>query len=708
MVIEEIFWKEKARINWYNHGDRNTAYFHIITNIKHVTKAMSLFKSREELLTDYDVIAFHVLDYYTTLFASPNLFSSINLIQEVIPSLITEADNLMISSIPSDVEIKGVVFDMNEDSALGHDGYGGSFYTKIGDIINLDVFLASRLSVVAPKIISSSQRGFIKGRSIKDCICIASEVMNMLDGKTFGGNIAIELDIEKAFDILEWSFLLQTLQAFGVRQGDHLSPILFCLAEEVLSRGITKLVMENKLSTITGPNNLHSPSHILFVDDILIFYKGTKRNLNCLKKLVMDYAMASGQHVNVNNSRFYTSITNHIRISSISFTLGFVQGNLPFNYLGIPLFKGKPKKIYLQHIADQIINKMSNWKGASLSLMGRVELVRSIIQSMLAYIFHVYKWPSSLLSQVDKCVRNFIWSGDIGVKKLLRVAWHKVCSQLDEGDLGIKSIKCLNKASMLKLTWDLKTSNLEWANFFILKFNCKSYNTPKYSKSSIWPGIRENWLQANLNSIWLVGNGLSVNFWRDNWLGEPLVDTLNIPMSIHANLQGSIAIFSLNSKTIIPRELNRKFSSVSHDFSCYKRYGGHDKLVWMPTIDGSMTSKDSFAFVHKINTSSIHSIIKGCAAIQGSQLRDVSLACVAHIINTIWYCRNHNRLEDWLITTRQDISKIKRETSFSGSYASSAAALGGLPEFQTLGFFNITLKLSKAPRFIEALWKPPQ
>ncbi|XP_019465442.1 PREDICTED: uncharacterized protein LOC109363643 [Lupinus angustifolius] len=719
MAIEEIFWKENARINWHIHGDKNTAYFHKIAKIKHVTKVMTMLKSGEELLTDHDAITSHVLDYYTNLFASPNLVSSNNLIHEVIHSLLTEADNLMISSIPSDMEIKGAVFDINEDSAPSPDGYGGSFYIFFGissvwmsgaeriedyrpiALANFQFKIitkvsSSRLSVVAPKIVSSSQKGFIKGRSIKDCICIAYEAVNMLDHKTFRGNIAIKLDIKKDSDTLELTFLMQT----GVRQGDPLSPILFCLAEEVLNRGISKLVMENKFSTITGPNNLHSPSHVLFADDILIFCKGTKRNLSCLKKIVMDYAMASGQQVNVNKSRFYNSITNHRRITSISSTLGFVQGNLPFNYL------------------------------------------------------------------VDKCVRNFIWSGDIGVKKLVTVACHKCCSQLDEGGLGIKSIKCLNKAALLKLTWDLKTSNLEWTNFFRLKFNCKSYNTPKYSKSSICPGIRENWLQANLNSIWLVGDGLSVNFWRDNWLGEPLVDTLNIPMSIHANIQGSIANFSLNSNTIIPGELNRKFSSVSHDLACYKRHGGHDKLVRMPSIDDFMTSKDSSAFVHKvgkklswkmptddnlqkrgcmlasrcnlcksnaetdyhlffqcsvakmiwnwfttsisikINTSSIHSIIKECAAIQGSQLREVSLAYVVHIINTIWYCRNQNRFEDRLITTRQAISKIKRETSFSGSYASAAVASGGFLEFQTLRF-NCSPHYNPAPAIIEVRWLPP-
>jgi hypothetical protein len=52
--------------------------------------------------------------------------------------------------------------------------------------------------------------------------------------------------------------------------------------------------------------------------------------------------------------------------------LGFKVGSLPFNYLGVPIFKGKPKACYLQPIADKIKNKLSSWKASLLSIAGRV------------------------------------------------------------------------------------------------------------------------------------------------------------------------------------------------------------------------------------------------------------------------------------------------------------------------------------------------
>lgn len=60
--------------------------------------------------------------------------------------------------------------------------------------------------------------GFIHGRNIKDCLCIASEATNLLHNKAFGGNLAMKIDITKAFDTLEWPFLLKVLNCFSFNQ----------------------------------------------------------------------------------------------------------------------------------------------------------------------------------------------------------------------------------------------------------------------------------------------------------------------------------------------------------------------------------------------------------------------------------------------------------------------------------------------------------
>ncbi|XP_019432196.1 PREDICTED: uncharacterized protein LOC109339236 [Lupinus angustifolius] len=482
---------------------------------------MSILMDGERILCNQDDIANHVLNYYTDLFGSTNNIAPNDLIQSMISSLDFDDENLMFTSIPSHQEIKDVVFGLNGDGAPGPDGFGGCFYQDFWDIVGNDIItkvLVDRLSIIAPKIISPQQRGFIRDRKIQECICLASEAINLLDHKTFGGNMAIKLDIKKAFDTIDWDFITSTLTAFGfsmhftnlikvilsssrlsfcvnghmvgftncsrgVRQGDPLSPPLFCIVEDVFSRGIMKLVNDRKLSPISSPNMLQTPSHVLHADDIMIFCKGTKSNLLALKSLIQDYSSASGKHISADKCKFYIKNAPARKVSNISNYLGFQQGSLPFNYLGVSLFTGKPKKCQLQPIADKILLKLSAWKGSLLSIMGRVELVISICQSMLVYSFHVYKLPAQLLKGVDSKMRNFIWSGNTEAQKIVTVAWNQVCSSTSVGGLGLKFIKLMNKSALLKLAWDSSDSILTTK----LAYDSLSHsNSPNHWRNNIW------------------------------------------------------------------------------------------------------------------------------------------------------------------------------------------------------------------------------
>jgi hypothetical protein len=280
------------------------------------------------------------------------------LAEEVIPKLITDDVNALMTILPSHQEIKAAVFALNKDSAPGPDGFSAFFFQQYWDIVKSDVInavleffttswilpgynsnviallpktssatsidqyrpiamanfkfkiiskiIADRLANIMPSLISEEQMGFIHDRNIKDCLCIASEAVNLLHNKSFGGNLALKIDISKAFDTLEWPFLLKVLNCFGfndtfcnwiqvilksaflsisingksegyfncsrgVRQGDPLSPLLFCIAEDVLSRSIAKLVQDGKLDLIKGTRHIKVPSHTFYADDLMVF-----------------------------------------------------------------------------------------------------------------------------------------------------------------------------------------------------------------------------------------------------------------------------------------------------------------------------------------------------------------------------------------------------------------------------------------------------
>ncbi|KAF1886785.1 hypothetical protein Lal_00046022 [Lupinus albus] len=386
----------------------------------------------------------------------------------------------------------------------------------------------------------------------------------------------------------------------GVGQGDPLSPLLFCLVEDVLSRGISKLLLEGKISSISGPKHLKTASHVLFAYDIVIFCKGLKRELLCLTSLLQDYALVFGQQVNVAKSRFYTTNDSARKISNIASYMGFSAGTLPFNYLGVPMFIGKPKRSHLQPIADRILAKLTKWKGYVLSIMGRVELVKFVIHSMAIYSFQVYSWHSQLIKHVDKSIRNFIWASNIGVRKITTVAWHKVSLPFKNGGLGIRSLRQLNKAALLKLSWELLASNHEWAIFCRQRFGKSPLK--RYFKSSIWSGIKPNWSKTTQNSLFLVGNGHDTNFWTDNWLGDPLVEILQIPEFLHNSLQAKVADFYDGTNWLIPQLLFDKCLQLGARMSQIHPTIDRDNIIWTRTNNEILTLKESYIHLSPISS----------------------------------------------------------------------------------------------------------
>jgi hypothetical protein len=247
----------------------------------------------------------------------------------------------------------------------------------------------------------------------------------------------------------------------------------------------------------------------------MVYCKGRQSNLVALRQLFIRYALVSGQVVNASKSTIFSGGISQARLAQISQFIGFNIGTFPFMYLGIPIFKGKPRVAYLQPVADKIKAKLASWKASLLSIAGRVQLVKSVIQGMLVYSISIYSWPISLLKGLERWIKNFIWSGDISQRKLVTVAWKKVCRPYDQGGLGIRSVIVLNESTNLKLCWDMFTSNEHWAILLrsrvIRGVGCISHHI----HSSLWSSIKSEVQTVRDNSGYVIGDGSKVNFWRD-------------------------------------------------------------------------------------------------------------------------------------------------------------------------------------------------
>ncbi|XP_058084566.1 uncharacterized protein LOC131232350 [Magnolia sinica] len=80
------------------------------------------------------------------------------------------------------------------------------------------MLIDDRLSRFLPKIVSIEQGAFVQGRSIAEHCALTQEVFRDIDRKARGGNILIKLDMEKAYDRLDWGFLKAVLRCFGFRE----------------------------------------------------------------------------------------------------------------------------------------------------------------------------------------------------------------------------------------------------------------------------------------------------------------------------------------------------------------------------------------------------------------------------------------------------------------------------------------------------------
>ncbi|XP_057771115.1 uncharacterized protein LOC130990904 [Salvia miltiorrhiza] len=288
-----------------------------------------------------------------------------------------------------------------------------NFFYKI-----IPKILATRLSVVSARYVTANQFGFISGRSIHDCIMLGSEGMNCMRRTGGGINMACKIDITKAFDTLRWDFLLKVLRvggydskfvrwieiilrsarlsilynssshgyfacSRGVRQGDPLSPILFGIAEDVLSSLFHNCVASGHLVPMSMRRGSLFPTHILYADDILVFCKATVDNAATIRNILHFYGSISGQNYSPAKSNIFFSdkVSQSLR-RAIEHHLDFRMGALPFQYLGVPLFVG---------------------------------------------------WPRSLLKELDAHCRNFIWTGNAQKKPNCTVAWARICAIKEEG-----------------------------------------------------------------------------------------------------------------------------------------------------------------------------------------------------------------------------------------------------------------------------------
>ncbi|KAL8523962.1 hypothetical protein ACS0TY_013791 [Phlomoides rotata] len=190
--------------------------------------------------------------------------------------MVSIEDNVVLTVLPNADEVRRVVFDMEPSSSPGLEDFRAVMYffetlhipfglnssfvmliSKKPGANRVEDFRPIVIGGIAAKILTPFQFGFIPGKLIHTCIALASDAINILDNPTRIGNMALKIDMHKAFDTVSWSFLISMLEKLGfstlfcVKHGNLLSSLLFCIAEEALGRWIDWEVLSGHITQIS-------------------------------------------------------------------------------------------------------------------------------------------------------------------------------------------------------------------------------------------------------------------------------------------------------------------------------------------------------------------------------------------------------------------------------------------------------------------------
>ena len=674
-------------------GDKNTKFFHAQCNERRRTNHISgLRDSAGVWQTEKTKIAEIAVDYFQGIFTSSNPSAeSITTLLQGMESVVTNAMNDQLQAEFTKEEVSLALKQMYPTKAPGPDGMSAIFYQTYWDIVGPEVtqailsilhsgymlrkinythialilkvknpenitdfrpislcnviykivskVLANRLKKLLPFVISEAQSAFIPGRLITDNVLVAFEVMHLMSLKRKGrkGQMALKLDMSKAYDRVEWVFLESIMRCMvfaeewirlmmmclrsvsysvlingeqcgyftasrGICQGDSLSPYLFIMCAEGVSFLLRKAAIDKRLNGVAASQGGPKLTHLFFADDSLLFCQVTIANCEAVGTILQQYEYVSGQQLNrAKTSIFFTKNTSMGMRRRIQDYFQVPEIKNHEKYLGLPSFVGRSKSASFGEIKGQVWRRMNGWKEKFLSQAGCEVLIKAVAQSIPTYSKSCFKLPESLCNDLNTMFSNFWWGHHDKAKKAHWVRWSKLCNSKASGGLGFRDLKTFNLALLAKQGWRF----LQHQNSLVFRvFKAKYFpqgdfmlanlgNRPSYAWRSI--ALARKVLRLGLR--WNIGDGCSVKISEDPWL--PLSSSFKSISAQHVlDPKETVSILiNEDSQTWNVDVINPLFSRWEAQIICAIPLPPRKKLdclFWNDTKSGLFTVKSAY------------------------------------------------------------------------------------------------------------------
>ena len=318
-------------------------------------------------------------------------------------------------------------------------------------LLNVDYKIMSkawalRLAVILPELVGQDQRGFVKNRYIGDNVLELYSFISQAENDQEDG-VLLQLDVEKAFDSVSWSYLAQVLNNFkfpakfvdwvsilyagkeiriinnghlsevihplnGLAQGDGLSPLLFVLVIETLA-----LTLRANQEIVGFQFKEAHKKLSMLADDMLLSLKANRHSLEQVLTTLQDFAKISNLMVNEEKSVAFP-IGPHSHSKSPKFDVS------PFkwaktdvcDYLGIkvPLHNrlkdfrdSQPQFDMLEYVRGILLPRDT----IEDKLIGRKHNVQAFIGSKMTYYLSLAPSPSKkYMQKVQSLINKYFWS----------------------------------------------------------------------------------------------------------------------------------------------------------------------------------------------------------------------------------------------------------------------------------------------------------
>eukprot|EP00253_Pinus_taeda_P008879 PITA_08879 len=687
LLEKEEEWRIKSRAIWLKAGDENTRFFHNFAKGRKSANTIWRLKDEEgREVSSFPKLSGLGKRHFQNIFADQGEATIAEVFRTVqsFPRFVEEdeAEDLTIPVTKEEIEAAMKLMEITEvveesrQKGVIYGPFNSTFIALIPKKDDPESFedfrpislcnciykiiskvIALRIAPILSRNISMEQFGFLDGRQIHEAIGVAQEVIHSVKMKKKKG-VVLKIDLSKAYDRISWLYLRMLLTHVGfsypfvswimgcitnvsfsvlvngaassffnsqrgLRQGCPLSPLLFLLVAEGLSRLIHKARREEKVKGIEVAINLYI-THLLFVDDILIFTNGNYNELKEFKCIFDLFLKATGMKINSGKSQvcfadFERGERNRL-INLFPFPIQSLE--VPFKYLGFWLKPVVYKKEDWNWLIAKIESRITHWSFRWLSRAGRLTLIKSVLSAIPVYWAALTWIPKGVMEKIRRICCRFLWTGSKESSGLPWVAWDKVARPKEWGGWGIKRSPDFNISLVAKSGWQLISMENLWTRVVKRKYIdpipmeewIRSQNKKAKNSSAIWKATVEAFSVIEQGLAWKVGDGRQIRIGRDPWVGCNEAFALSPGLLRHLDTKG---ISTLNQVERIRQStiwgqawkddealgLNARWKNEWEGFikelqrSNVRIKDEPDCLMWAQSKSGEYSPKDGYSFL---------------------------------------------------------------------------------------------------------------